>query len=60
MQRLPWAATQGMLQGKRTRLTWAPKCGKEVGCCEEKLGVGKSVSMGKSAPVCLELMGGVY
>lgn len=56
----PWAATQGMLQRRRTQLIWALKCKEEVGCCEEKLGVGKSVPVGVRYSVCLEWLGGVY
>lgn len=54
MQRLPWAATQGMPQRKRTQLSWALEPLKKTGWYEEKPGVEKGVSMGMSYPVSLE------
>lgn len=54
MQNLPWAATQGMPQRKRTQLSRALECVKEIGWCEEKHGVGKGVCTGVSYPVSLQ------
>lgn len=54
MQRLSWAATQGMPQRKRTQLSWALEYLKKMGWYEEKHGVGKAVSMGVNYPVSLE------
>lgn len=54
MQRLPWAATHGMPQRKRTQLSWALEYLKKMGWYEEKHGVGKAVSMGVNYPVSLE------
>jgi len=46
MQGLPWTATQGMPQRKRTQLSWALEYLKKFGWCEEKHGVGKGVFHG--------------